>query len=87
MKAKEMRVMSESDIENKIMEMQKELMKANSQIAVGTMPKSPGKVGEMKRTIAKLLTVKNENVKGIVRIRKKSENKNLEEIKGGSKKE
>ena len=58
MKAKELKVMNESDLENKIAELKKELMKANSQIAIGTVPKSPGKVREMKRTIAKILTVK-----------------------------
>ena len=35
-------------------------MKINSQIAIGTIPKSPGKVKEIKRTIAKILTVKRE---------------------------
>ena len=60
MKAKELRLMSEIDLENKSMELKKELMKLNSQIAIGTAPKSPGKVKEIKRTIAKILTIKNE---------------------------
>ena len=34
-------------------------MKINSQIAIGTVPKSPGKVNVMKKTIAKILTIKN----------------------------
>lgn len=72
MKAKELRVMSEIDLENKIVELKKELMKLNSQIATGTMPKSPGKVKEMKRTIAKILTIKHEKTS---------------KQKGGSKKE
>ena len=38
----------------------KELMKLNSQIAIGTVPKSPGKVKEIKRTIAKILSINNE---------------------------
>ena len=58
MKAKELKVMNEIDLENKITELKKELMKVNSQIAIGTVPKSPGKVREIKRTIAKILTVK-----------------------------
>ena len=60
MKAKELRVMNEFDLENKAIELKKELMKINSQIAIGTIPKSPGKVKEMKRTIAKILTIKHE---------------------------
>lgn len=58
MKAKELRQMSELDLENKSLELKKELMKINSQIAIGTLPKSPGKVKQMKRTIAKILTIK-----------------------------
>ena len=58
MKAKELRVMNEFDLENKLAELKKELMKVNSQIAAGTVPKSPGKVKEAKRAIAKILTIK-----------------------------
>ena len=59
MKTKELLVMGDEDLNNKIIELKKELMKINSQIAIGTLPKSPGKVREMKRTIAKILTIKN----------------------------
>ena len=62
MKAKELRVMNELDLENKTIELKKELMKINSQIAIGTIPKNPGKVREMKRTIAKILTIKHEKL-------------------------
>ncbi|MBI3026811.1 50S ribosomal protein L29 [Candidatus Woesearchaeota archaeon] len=58
MKVKELLSMSEVDLENKSLELKKELMKINSQIAIGTVPKNPGKVKEIKRTIAKILTVK-----------------------------
>ena len=58
MKAKELKAMNELDFENKSIELKKELMKVNSQIAIGTLPKSPGKVKEMKRTIAKILTIR-----------------------------
>jgi len=52
--------MNEQDLGSKIIELKKELMKAYSQIAIGTIPKSPGKVKEMKKTIAKILTIKNQ---------------------------
>lgn len=64
MKAKELRILSELDLEDKMAELKKELMKINSQIAIGTIPKSPGKVKETKRTIAKILTIKREKQKG-----------------------
>ena len=60
MKAKELRLMNEFDLENKSEELKKELMKINSQIAVGTVPKNPGKVKEIKKTISKILTIKHE---------------------------
>ncbi len=62
MKAKELRAMNEPDLENKLAELKKELMKVNSQIAIGTVPKSPGKVRESKRAIAKILTIKQEKL-------------------------
>lgn len=58
MKAKEARAMNEQELDSKISELKKELMKINSQIAIGTLPKNPGKVREVKRTIAKILTIK-----------------------------
>ena len=75
MKVKELRLMNEFDLDNKLIELKKELMKLNSQIAIGTAPKSPGKVKEIKRTIAKILSINNEKTT------------NKKQQKGGSKKE
>lgn len=58
MKAKELKAMSQADLDGKTVELKKELMKLNSQIAIGTIPKSPGKVKEIRRTLAKILTIK-----------------------------
>jgi len=58
MKAKELRLMSDFDLTNKVTELSKEMMKINSQIAIGTIPKNPSKVKEIKKTIAKILTIK-----------------------------
>ena len=58
MKVKELKAMGELELGNKLIDIKKELMKVNSQIAIGTVPKSPGKVREMKRTIAKIITIK-----------------------------
>ena len=67
--------MNEFDLDNKLIELKKELMKLNSQIAIGTVPKSPGKVKEIKRTIAKILSINNEKTT------------NKKQQKGGRKKE
>ena len=99
MKAKELRLMNESDLHGKVAELKKELMKMNSQIAAGTIPKNPSKVREMKKTIAKIYTINTEKAMGI---RAKAEAPKAErpvapkpvaakkakaETKGGSKKE
>lgn len=64
MKAKEIRLMNETDLESKMLELKKELMKINSQIAIGTIPKNPDKVKNIKRTVAKIITIKNQKMKG-----------------------
>ena len=64
MKAKELKVLSELDLESKSLELKKEMMKMNSQIAIGAAPKNVGKLKDMKRTIARILTIKQEKLKG-----------------------
>lgn len=71
MKAKELKLMSELDLENKADELKKELMRLNSQIAIGIVSKSPSEAKNLKKTIAKILTIKHEKASN----------------KGGSKKE
>ena len=85
MKAKELRVMNEADLENKSIELKKELMKVNSQIAIGTVPKSPGKVKEMKKTLAKILTISQEKISN--KLNEPKQIKSDVNQKGGSKKE
>ena len=57
MKTKDLRSMSKDDMKSKLIELRKELIKHNAQIATGTTPKSPGQVRELKKTIAKIMTV------------------------------
>lgn len=57
MKIKELRGMSKEDLDSKLIELRKEMIKHNAQIATGTTPKSPGQVREIKKTIAKILTI------------------------------
>ena len=60
MKAKEIRSMSKEDLKVKLEELKKELMKVNTQISTGTTPKSPGQVKQVKKNIARILTITNE---------------------------
>ena len=58
MKTKELRLLNELDLKSKATELRKELMKINSQIAIGILPKSPSKAREIKKVIAKIMTIK-----------------------------
>lgn len=57
MKIKELRGMGNTDLKEKLLELRKELAKDRAQIAVGTTPKSPGRLRSMKRTVARILTI------------------------------
>lgn len=57
MKAKEIRAMNKEELEKKLGELRKELIKINAQISTGTTPKSPGHVKQIKKNIAKILTI------------------------------
>lgn len=64
MKIKEIRSMSKEDLQVKLEELKKELIKINAQISTGTTPKSPGHVKQIKKSIAKILTILQEKLKG-----------------------
>lgn len=53
-RSKELAAMQPADLQSKMTELQKELMKEQAQIAAGTTPKSPGRVRQVKKTIAKI---------------------------------
>ncbi len=60
MKTKELRNLTKKDLETKLDELNKELIKLNAQVATGTVPKSPGQIKQIKKTIAKILTISKE---------------------------
>ena len=45
---------------NKIIELKKDLMKLNAQVATGTTPENPGRIRSIKKTLAKINTLLNE---------------------------
>ena len=57
MKAKELRAMNEGDLNSKLFELGKELMKDNAQVAIGTPPKNTGRIKLTKKTIARIKTI------------------------------
>jgi len=56
MKNDEIRRMSADDLQKKVLELQKELVKLNAQVAMGTQIKSPGQLGNVRRNIARIKT-------------------------------
>ena len=61
-KKSELKQMKEAQLNEKLLDLKKEMMKFNSQRAVGTTPENPGKIKEIKRTIARILTKLNQKV-------------------------
>lgn len=50
--------LSLSEMEEKISELKNELLKERSKIASGGVPENPGKIKEIRRTIARIQTLK-----------------------------
>ncbi len=60
MKAKDLRSTSKEELKEKLMELKKELMKLNAQVATRTTPKSPGQLKQTKKNIAKINAILDE---------------------------
>lgn len=60
LRTKQIREMSDKDRSSKLSEMQLDLMKETGGIRMGKPVKNTGRVGQLKRSIARILTVKNE---------------------------
>jgi large subunit ribosomal protein L29 len=53
--------MSEEEMDDKIFELRSELLRERSKIASGGAADNPGRIKEIRRTIARILTIKKEN--------------------------
>ena len=78
MKIKEIRNLEKNAVNEKIAEMKKELVKMNAQVAIGTALKNPGQVKQIKKTIARILTIQHESKKTGDSAKNKSTNKKQE---------
>ncbi len=56
----ELRKLNDTELDKTLLEVRKNLMKANAQIATGTVPENPGEVKILKKTIARIHTIKSE---------------------------
>jgi large subunit ribosomal protein L29 len=58
----DIRDLSNNEMEDKIIELRNELLREKSMIAAGGAAENPGRIKEIKRTIARILTIKQEGV-------------------------
>ncbi len=63
MKMAEVAKLSMADREKKLKEIRIDLMKLNGQVQTGTAPKSPGQIKELKKTVARIKTLENQEKK------------------------
>lgn len=61
-KIKELQELSKEELEAKLIELKKDIMKQNAQIATGTSPKNPGKLRQSKKTVAQIIMLLNGKV-------------------------
>jgi len=73
--------MNEIQLGEKLTDLRKELMKINTQISTGTVPENPGRVREVKKTIARILTKLKVLEKKPKKEEKKVEKKKIEKPK------
>ena len=59
-KIDEIREMDSSELKTQMSDLQKELVQERGQIEVGGFSDNPGRIGEMRKTIARMKTVLNE---------------------------
>lgn len=60
LRTKEIREMNEKDLDKKLNELKLELAKEKANINIGASVTSPGRIKEIKRTIARIETIKRE---------------------------
>jgi len=62
-RAKQAREMKSEELNKKISELKLELIKEQGNVKMGRPVKNPGKIRELRRTIARLLTIRKEKIK------------------------
>jgi large subunit ribosomal protein L29 len=62
-RAKEVRAMSDDQLEKQLKDLRNELLKERAITATGGAPENPGRIRELRRTIARILTIQKEEKK------------------------
>jgi len=57
----ELKKLNKEQLQDRLKELRKELIKMNAQISTGTPPENPGKVRQVKKTIARIYTILHNN--------------------------
>ena len=60
LKLKDLKKLSDEELEKKLKELKLELLKERGNVEMGGSVKNPGKIRALKRTIARILTIKKE---------------------------
>ncbi|WP_423792864.1 50S ribosomal protein L29 [Methanocaldococcus indicus] len=60
LRASEIRGMTEEEMKKKLVELKRELLKERAHKAAAGAPTNPGRMREIRRTIARILTIMNE---------------------------
>ncbi len=67
MKINEIKDMGKEDLDRRLDELKKELMKVNAQRATKSSMKNPGQLKSIKKTIARLLTIKKQKTSEVIK--------------------
>ncbi|MBT3408126.1 50S ribosomal protein L29 [Candidatus Woesearchaeota archaeon] len=81
MKFRDLKSISDADLGVKIVELEKELLKVNGQIAQGSGIKNTSQRRELKRSIAKIMTLTNQRKKSDSKISKKTAENKIKTVK------
>jgi large subunit ribosomal protein L29 len=63
LKSKDIRTMKDADLEKQLKDLRNDLLKQRAITATGGAPESPGRIRELRRTIARILTIQKEKAK------------------------
>ncbi|MEE8168014.1 MAG: 50S ribosomal protein L29 [Candidatus Hydrothermarchaeales archaeon] len=72
LRSEEIRELTQDEMQDKVFELRNELLRERSKVASGGVPENPGRIKEIKRTIARILTIENLKDKEVVKQEQKS---------------
>ncbi|MEE9611731.1 MAG: 50S ribosomal protein L29 [Desulfatiglandales bacterium] len=75
LRSDEINDMDHQEMEEKVFELRNELLRERSKVASGGAPDNPGRVKELKRTIARILTIENLKAKEVEKQKEKKSTK------------